>query len=137
MAKQRKDRIPPSAQPYRSLVLRAIKSEVDQKAGQLIEEVLKPKHVKRPPKGSHANYIVAITTKWHGDNCYFIATYRCPAPNAIASSFEAKFARMTYVGNGLFNLSFMRHTGKWVELYDDLSVDKCLEAIRDDPFFLP
>jgi len=29
----------------------------------------------------------------------------------------------------------MRHTGQWVELYDALSVDECLQAIRDDPWF--
>jgi len=44
---------------------------------------------------------------------------------------------MEYVGNGKFALSFMRHTGQWVELYDAVSVDECLKATRDDPWFQP
>ena len=36
-----------------------------------------------------------------------------------------------------FNLSFMRHTQQWAEVYRDLGLEKSLEAIRDDPFFEP
>jgi hypothetical protein len=36
---------------FSALVLRALKQEVNQKAGDLIENVLKPKHVEPPPKG--------------------------------------------------------------------------------------
>jgi hypothetical protein len=31
----------------------------------------------------------------------------------------------------------MRHTGKWVVLYDRLPLDECLEAIREDYWFQP
>jgi hypothetical protein len=31
----------------------------------------------------------------------------------------------------------MRHTGKWVALYNGLNVDECLKAIQDDPWFVP
>ena len=51
--------------------------------------------------------------------------------------FEAKFARMEYIGGGHFNLAFMRHTGQWIEIFQDLSLDDCLGAIRDDPWFQP
>ena len=44
---------------------------------------------------------------------------------------------MEYVGDAKFALSFMRHTGKWVELYAGMSVDECLKAIQDDPWFMP
>ncbi len=37
---------------------------------------------------------------------------------------------MEYAGNHRFHLSFMRHTGQWVELYTGLSLDECLAAIR-------
>ena len=36
-----------------------------------------------------------------------------------------------------FALSFLRHTGRWVELDDALSADERLAAIRDDPWFQP
>jgi hypothetical protein len=114
-----------------------LKDEVDTKARELIETVLKPKHIEPPPKGHQLNYLTDITIKWFGLKCYFISIYASPGPNALSSSFETKFARMEYVGNGRFAVAFMRHTGQWVELYDALSVDECLKAIRDDPWFVP
>ena len=44
---------------------------------------------------------------------------------------------MEYVGDGKFALSFMRHTGQSVELYDALTVNECMKAIQDDPWFVP
>ena len=114
-----------------------LKDEVDVKAGELIEGVLKPRHVKPPPEGSQFNFITDITTKWIGSTCYFISIYACPGPNAIAPTFEEKFARMEYGGDAKFTLSFMRHTGKWVGLFAGISVDECMKAIRDDPWFQP
>lgn len=71
-----KKRSKTSSSPYSALVLRAIKQEVNQKAGELIENVLKPKHIKPPPQGHQLNYLVDITTKWLGSKCYFISIYR-------------------------------------------------------------
>jgi hypothetical protein len=31
----------------------------------------------------------------------------------------------------------MRHTGKWVVLFDRLSVDECMKSIQNDPWFTP
>ena len=93
-----------------------LKDEVDTKATDLIENVLKPKHLQTLPKGSQLNSIVEIKTKWLGSKCYFISVYRTPGPDA--KSFETKFARMEFVGNDKFALSFMRHTGEWIGLYD-------------------
>ena len=122
---------------FSALILRAIKQEVNQKAGDLIEDVLKPRHVELPPKGHQLNYLVDITTKWHGSKCYFISVYRSPGPHADSPTIETKFARMAYAGGGKFALAFLRPTGQWVQLYDALSVDECLQAIRDDPRFQP
>jgi hypothetical protein len=36
-----------------------------------------------------------------------------------------------------FDLSFLRHTGQWVEPFTGLTVEKCLKAIQDDPWFQP
>jgi hypothetical protein len=123
--------------PFSALVLRALKQEVNQKAGDLIEKVLKPKPVELPPTGHQLNYVTAIRIKWLGSKCYFISVYACPGPNSLSPSFERKFARMQYVSDGKFNLAFMRHTGQWVELYEGLSVDECMKASRDGPWFVP
>jgi hypothetical protein len=134
MAKQRKTWMLGAA---RRPIPGTVKDEVDTKATDLIENVLKPKHIQTPPKGYQLNYIAGIETKWLGSKCYFISIYRSPGPHAKSSTFETKFARMEYVGNAKFNLSFMRHTGQWVEVYTSISVDKCLKVIQDDPWFQP
>jgi hypothetical protein len=110
---------------------------VDTKAKELIATVLKPKYIQPPPTGHQLNYITDIKTKWLGSKCYFVSIYTCPGPNATSPTFKTKFARMEYVGEGKFALSFMGHTEQWVELYDGLTVDECLKAIQDDPWFQP
>lgn len=115
----------------------ALKREVDAKARGLIESMLKPEHIKPPPEDDRFNYLVDLSTKWHGSYFYFCATYCSPGPTAISPSFEVRFARLAYGGGDRFNLAYMRYTGQWVELYAGLSVDECLAAIRDQPHFLP
>jgi hypothetical protein len=115
----------------------AAKARVEAKARELVEKVLKPRSIEPPPAPEEArfNYITDITLKWHGSALYFVAVYACPGPYALSPSFESRFARMRHAGGGLFDLAFMRHTGQWVELYQGLTVEKCLESIRDDPWF--
>src|SRR5437899_7254405 len=109
-----------------------LKAEMERKANELIETVLKPKYIKPPPKNAEFNYLTDFWTKWYRSYFYFCSTYACPGRYAIAPSFESKFARMEYGGSGRFTLSFMRHTGEWVPLYTDQTLDECLQAIRDD-----
>jgi hypothetical protein len=114
----------------------ALKAEVEAKAKQLIETGLKPKYAARFEKSQEFNYITDIGAKWIRNYFYFFSTYACPGPNARAPSFEWRFARMEPLGNGKFALYAMRHTGKeWVGVLDDLTVDECMEAIKDDPWF--
>ena len=116
----------------------SVKADVSEKARQLIEEHLKPRHIKPPPaKRFDTNYIVDIFSKWHGANFYFCATYASEGPNAISPTFEVRFARMVFEGNRKFNLSFMRHTEQWCLAYSGLTAEECMEAIRDDPLFAP
>ena len=115
----------------------SLKADVEAKATDLIEGVLKPKYVQPPPKEGQFNYITDIGAKWYRNYFYFISTYACPGPNALSPTFESKFARMEHLGGGRFALSFMRHTGQWVGLYDALSVEESLKAIQSDPWFVP
>ena len=120
-----------------SPVSASLKAEVETKARDLIEKVLKPKHVLPPKKGERFNYISDIGAKWYRNYFYLFSTYTCPGPNALSPSFESKFARMEYLGMNRFALYFMRHTGEWIGIYDSLSVDECMKAIQDDPWFVP
>ena len=114
-----------------------IKAEVAHAAEKLISDGLRPTHVKPPPQEDKFNYVVEILTKWHGNYFYFIAKYACPGPNALSPFFDTKFARMEYAGDNRFHLSYMRHTGQWVELYQDLPLGECLNRIAQEPYFLP
>ncbi len=115
----------------------SIKAELVAKAMHLTENVLKPRHVLPPKPEELSNYIADLSGKWNRGYFYFIATYACPGPNALSPTFETKFARMEYVGDRRFALSYLRHTGTWLGIYGPQSVDECLKAIRDDPWFVP
>lgn len=137
MVKQRKAWMITPAKGRKPSVPDSIKAELTAKANDLIENVLKPKHVLPPKPNETFNFIADIGAKWNRNYFYFIATYACPGPNAISPTFESKFARMEYLGDGKFALYFMRHTGQWVGIFDALCVDESLKAIRDDPWFTP
>jgi hypothetical protein len=137
MAKRRKAWMFSARKKPKASLPGTLKDELDTRARELIETGLKPKHVEPPPTGHQLNYITDITTKWLGSKLYFISVYASHGPNALSPSFETKFARMEYVGDSKFALSFMRHTGQWVELYERLPVDECMKAISEDPWFVP
>jgi hypothetical protein len=137
MAKPRKMWMIRPAKQNKPTVTASIKTQVEEKAKALIENVLKPKYIQPPPEDQRFNYIIDIGAKWYRNYFYFFSTYACPGPNALSPSFESKFARMEYLGNATFALYFMRHTGEWVGMYDALSVEECMKAIQDDSWFVP
>lgn len=137
VAKTRKMWVHRPPRPAASQVPARVKSEAQERANQLIETVLKPKHIQPPPKGYDFNYIVDVYGRWYRHSFYFCAKYRSPGPNALSPFFEAKFARMDYVGMNRFDLAFMRHTGEWIMIDPDLSLDECLTRVENDPFFAP
>ncbi len=114
-----------------------LRAAVEAKANALIQDFLKPTFVKRPPKDKRWNYLTGISTKWHLSFLYFVGHYASPGPNALAPTFELKFARMEYAGDGRFNLAYFRHTGKWWQVYEGLSLDKALKIIREEGIFHP
>lgn len=136
MAKRKTRQIQPAKKPQASISA-ALKTEVEAKANDLIAGSLKPKHVQPPRPGDHFNYITDIGAKWNRHYFYFFSTYACPSPNAISPTFEQNFARMEYVGDSTFALSYMRHTEEWFELFDGVSVDECMKSIDEDMWFSP
>ena len=91
----------------RASVTASIKAEVETKAKDLIDNVLKPKYVLPPqPVDAQFNYITDIGAKWYRNYFYFFSTYACPGPNALSPTFESKFARMEPLGGGQFALYF-------------------------------
>ena len=120
----------------RASVTASLKSEVETKAKELIENVLKRNYVQPAKEDEQSNYIIDIGSKWYRGYFYFFTTYACPAPNALSPTFEWRFARMEPLRGGKFALYVMRYTGKeWVGVIDALSVDECMKAIQHDDWF--
>ncbi|WP_262964596.1 DUF3024 domain-containing protein [Methylobacter psychrophilus] len=113
------------------------KSFLKEKADKLIDDVLKPTHVKPASTTDDFNYLADIHSKWYRNSFYFCATYNCPSSNAISPSFETKFARMEYIADNKFNLAYMRHTEQWFEVFQDISLEECLKLIEENPIFTP
>jgi hypothetical protein len=64
MAKKRKAQpFSPGKKPKVSLPP-TLKDEVDTKVRELVETVLKPRHIKPPPKDHQLNYLTDLTVKW-------------------------------------------------------------------------
>jgi hypothetical protein len=137
MTTQRKTWIYSPAKPPVPKVPETVKTNAEKQAAALIENVLKPQHIKPPVEDIQFNYIVDIYTKWYRNYFYFCAKYACPGPNALSPFFESKFARMEYVGQNQFNLAFIRHNDEWMTIYPDLSLSECLATIQNDPLFYP
>ena len=120
-----------------SAVPQAIKADVEAKARHFIDSHLTPIYIKTPPKNLEFNYLVEISARWHGRFFHFVSKYACPGPNAISPFFESGFARLEYQSNGQFNLAYMRHTGKWWEVYTNLTMEQVVNVIAEEPLFQP
>ncbi len=126
---------PRSRHPLTPKIPESLKQRVQAEADALVRQVLKPRSVRPPPPEPRFNYIIDVYTHWWRNSLYFCAMYACPGPNALAPTFEVRFARLEYAGRERFHLAFMRHTGQWIELYESVPLDEALTAVRDDPFF--
>ena len=124
MARPRMTWVYQPPKPAKPRVSATYKAEVQARARNLIASVLKPRHVKSPPDEQRFNYIVDLGSKWYRNYFYLFATYASPGPYALSPSFEAPFARLEYAGTDQFALAFMRYTGRWIELYQDLSLQE-------------
>ena len=114
-----------------------LKNLVQSKATELVEQVIKPQHAKPPLEEPRFNYITDIWARWHRSYFYFGATYACPGPNAISPTFEVKFARLEYIGSNCFSVAYLRHNDKWFVIFPSLTLEQCLEAVRDGGPFTP
>ena len=101
-----------------------------------IAEVLKPRFLPEiRPTGF--NYPIDLYGKWHGNKYRFIERFRSDHPDAIVPEFEAPFARLEYVRPDRFDLSYRRHTGEWICLFQFISLAEALRLIESEVHFHP
>lgn len=135
MAKRRWIRLPEKKpKPQVSI---SEKQLIEQQCNDLIVTELKPKFILSRPEDYEWNYLVDIFGKWYRNYFYFCSIYNCPGKNAISPSFESRFVRLEYTGKDCFNVAYMRHTGQWWQIMQDLSLEECLSEIRNNPLLQP
>ena len=117
-------------------VTNVIKNDVSKLACDLIDKILKPRHINLDLSNVSFNQLVDIFIKWRGSSLYFYAKYKSTGKNAISPSFETKFARLVYIGEEKFNLSYMRHNDQWHNLHLGLTGQQCCDAIENEPYFV-
>jgi len=113
-----------------------LKLKVELEMDELIEDVLRKKHLKPLPKDKETNYVVDLYTKRQRQYFYFCAKYRARSKNRMADYFEIRFARLEYTAGG-YNLAYMRHTGKWWEIYRGLTLKNALQTVASEVHFEP
>lgn len=104
-----------------------IRQALQEKGDVIVEKIFKSEYLKPVPEQLTINHLIGFYTKWYQNYFYFCSKYKCP-PEAYSSSFESKFARIEYIGNNKFELSYMRHTGQWGQLGTG-TMDDCLKSI--------
>ena len=116
-----------------------LKQTLTQKAEQRIEEKFRPglSNQAEAAQKHGFNYVVEIYTTWRGRYFYFCARYCSPRQEEEDVFFEVRTTRMEYIGDRRFNLAYMRHTGKWQEVFHGLSLEEGLATIESEELFWP
>lgn len=83
------------------------------------------------------NFPIDIYTRWRGNYLYFCEKFKSEAENRIADEFDVKFVRLEYLRNDRFNLSYLRHTEQWFMIAMDLTLQDCLNMMKDIPTLQP
>jgi len=123
--------------PPKPKVPKEIKEKIKAISDEFVKSVLKPKYMICDTSYNEYYHIEEIYTKWWRNFFYFYSKYHYTRQNAIQEFVDSGFARLEYVSEDNFNLSYMRHTGKWWEIFVDLSLEECLETIEEMPHFNP
>ena len=121
--------------PKKPKVDKSLKEEISNLALTFIETTLKPKYITDIPIEENRNYISDITTKWYRNYFYFTSILKSNHPDLKDRTLDIKFARIEYLNDKSFKLSYMRHTEQWNEVYTESSIEKCFKIIETEQLF--
>jgi hypothetical protein len=112
------------------------KSAITSTCEKFITEVLTPRFLPEI-QPTEFNYPIAIYGKWHGNKYRFVTRFRSDDSRSDEPEFEEPFARLEYVSRDRFDLSYHRHTGEWLCLFQRVSLAEALELMESMPHFQP
>lgn len=113
------------------------KSVITSSCEAFIADVLKPRFLPEIRPSTEFNYPIDIYGKWLGNKYRFITRYRSETPHSYQPEFDAPFARIEFVNRDCFDLSWHRHTGEWLCMFERLSLTEALHTIETMPHFAP
>ena len=101
-----------------------------------IRDVVKPRFL---PEiiSTQFNYPIDIFGVWAGGRYRFMERYRSGFPDNAGEEFDAPYARLNYTGRDRFDIYWMRHTGKWWLLFQDVSLAVALKIPEEDSVMHP
>lgn len=111
----------------------ASKKAIEERCRQVIE-TLRQRCI--GPSHPEFGYTVDIYGKWYRHYYHFIQKIRYDKPG-FENEAEFKFTRLECFADNTCNLAYMRHTGQWVEVFQGLSLEQCLEEILNNSIFYP
>ncbi|MEN8121452.1 MAG: hypothetical protein ABFS35_13960 [Bacteroidota bacterium] len=110
-------------------------NRIESKCEPLIGKFKSQYILKNPEK--NYNYLVDIYLKQYRNYLYLCGKYKTEKPNRIENEFEEMFVRLKIIQKDSFDISYMRHTGKWFLIANGLTFDECLEMIEGTPTLHP
>ncbi|NKL07027.1 hypothetical protein [Rhizobium leguminosarum] len=101
-----------------------------------IRDILKPRFLPeiRPTEW---NYVIDIRGSWAGNRYRFMQRYRSGFEDNRGEEFDAPFARIDRMGPDLFDIYWMRHTGKWWRLHSGVTLAEALRILEADGVLHP
>ena len=99
-------------------------------------EVLKPRFLPEV-RPTEWNYVVDIFGSWAAGRYRFMQRYRSGMEHNRGEEFDSPFARLDRVGRDRFDVYWMRHTGKWWQLYIGASLGEALHILETDNVLHP
>ncbi|WP_271253415.1 DUF3024 domain-containing protein [Pseudanabaena sp. Chao 1811] len=116
----------------------ALKKLVQERFQEVIDNDLKPNCIHPPSPEGKLMHLADIFGKWYRNYFYICGTYKYKNPlTGEDSSSEHKFSRFEYMGSDRFNVAYMRHTEKFWEFMQDVTLEQCLEALQTLPHLRP
>ena len=99
----------------------------------LAEEVT-PRYVREETVHDKYPYPIHIRAEWRKNTIFFVKQLMNPQTQ---EPFEYDYAKMSLKAGSHFNVAYHRHTGRYVILYYDISLNECLEVLRTDMLLQP
>ena len=119
--------------PKRKVMTEADKTQLTVLFEPLINDY-KKKLIKAKPNKKHS-YVIDFYSKFYRGFFYLCAEYKAEHENRRFDGFEVKFARLEFIETNKYNLAYVRHTGQWWTVNENVTAEYCFGNINNNPLF--